>query len=46
MTALIIIDFVTLSKPNDCLSESSSKITILLVFILYFKTIVEKLPIL
>ena len=46
MAASILINVETLSKPNDCLSESSWKITILLVFILYFNTIVEKSPIL
>ena len=46
MAASILINFGTLSKPNDCLSESSWKITQLLIFIFYFSTIVEKSPIL
>ena len=46
MAASILINVGTLSKPNDCLSESSWKITILLVFLLYFNTKVEKSPIL
>ena len=46
MEPAILINFGTLSKLSYCLSESSWKITYLLVFILYFNTIVEKSPIL
>ena len=42
MKPAILINFGTLSKPSYCLSESSWKITQLLVFVLYFNTIVEK----
>ena len=38
MEPAILINFGTLSKPTYCLSESSWKITYLLVFIFNFNT--------
>ena len=46
MEPAILINFGTLSKPTYCLSESSWKITKLLVVILHFNTTVEMSPIL